>query len=264
MYKNTKGYGFTLIETDIKQAPFSFFSNLFWKQSLSFTDPNGEKILKHELTHIIQKHTYDKLFSQIVSCIFWINPFYWLIQKELNTIHEFIADEAAVGKGGARAFAKMILYSHNEGSYFSPSHAFFNSSIKRRLIMINSSKQTNYSYMRRVLAFPVTLLVVAVLSLGVKAETSPSAAKLIQPSFTDTIPKALNQNLKPITVTGHKLESNAGQQKNTTSPTKNLEPLTVTGHKLENKATQQTNTTSTAQSLEPLTVTGHKLKSKNK
>ena len=80
-YKNIKMHGFTFIETDLRQAPFSFFNNLFWKQAIDMNSVNGEKILRHELVHIKQGHTYDKLFSQTIACVFWMNPFYWLIRK---------------------------------------------------------------------------------------------------------------------------------------------------------------------------------------
>jgi len=57
-----KMHGFDLIETNVKQAPFSFLNNLFWRSNISMHEKSGEKIFKHEITHIREKHTYDKLF----------------------------------------------------------------------------------------------------------------------------------------------------------------------------------------------------------
>ena len=166
-HTNIKMNGFNLIETNLKRAPFSFLDNLFWKQSIVLDEGSGEKIFRHELTHIRQKHTYDKLFTQVVVCIFWMNPFYWFMQRELNMIHEFIADAGCINEGDAEAFAKMLLQSHNEGRYLEPSHQFFHSPIKRRLIMITTLNKTQYSYARRVLALPVTGLVLAMFSFTV-------------------------------------------------------------------------------------------------
>jgi len=167
--------GYTLIETPVKQAPFSFLDNLFWKEGTTWDDNNGDKIFRHELTHIRQKHTYDKLFAQAVVCIFWMNPFYWLIQRELNMIHEFIADDGCINEGDTEAFALMLLQSHNEGRYLNPAHSFFHSPIKRRLVMITTSKHTPYSYARRVLALPLTAIVLAMLSFTVgNAQTKDS------------------------------------------------------------------------------------------
>ncbi|HZE82977.1 MAG TPA: M56 family metallopeptidase, partial [Puia sp.] len=128
--------GVFFIETKMEQAPFSFLNYLFWKKNISLESDNGEKIFKHELTHIEQLHTYDKLFSQLAVCILWINPFYWIIQRELNMIHEFIADERSVNDGDTESFARMLLLSHNGGAYLDPTHSFFHSPIKRRLAMI--------------------------------------------------------------------------------------------------------------------------------
>lgn len=156
--------GYNLIETDLNEAPFCFLKNLFWRKSISKYDDNGQQIFVHELTHIKQRHTYDKLFAQIMLCFFWINPFYWFIQKELSVIHEFIADAKSIEDGDPESFARMLLQSHNQGRYLNPSNSFFHSSIKRRLIMITTSKNTQYSYMRRVLVLPITLLAFIVFS----------------------------------------------------------------------------------------------------
>jgi hypothetical protein len=169
-----KMHGFNLIETGVKQAPFSFLNNLFWRTNISMCEENGSKIFVHELTHIKEKHTYDKLFSQLVLCVLWANPFYWFVQEELNIVHEFIADSKSIQDGDIRSFAEMLLRSHNEGRYLTPSHSFFNSSIKRRIIMLTTSTNARYSYMRRICALPITLLVIILFSFRViNAQTDP-------------------------------------------------------------------------------------------
>jgi hypothetical protein len=166
--------GFDLVETELKQAPFSFLNNLFWRTDIHINGKIGEKIFVHELAHIKQKHSYDKLFSQVVLCLFWMNPLYWFIQKELNVVHEFIADSKSIQRGDAQAFAAMILLPHNEGKYLTPSHSFFNSSIKRRLIMLTTSTNAQYSYVQRVCALPILLLVTTLLTVkGVNGQTDP-------------------------------------------------------------------------------------------
>jgi hypothetical protein len=161
--------GIEFIETDVENAPFSFLNNLFWKKGIQLNDENGQKIFKHELTHIKQKHSWDRLFCQIISSILWINPFNWIIQKELQTIHEFIADEEAVGENNTEAFAKLLLETHYGTHFFNPIHPFNYSSIKRRLAMLTKSNKTEYSYLRRVMALPLILLALAIFSIKVNA-----------------------------------------------------------------------------------------------
>ncbi len=156
--------GIVFIETTVKQAPFSFFNNLFWRQGLSHTDENGTRILTHELTHIRQQHSYDKIVTQLVLCICWINPFYWLFYRELNTVHEFLADAAAIEQGDSASFAGMLLQSYHSGSYLDSSHQFFHSSIQRRLKMISSPAVKTYAGIRKLATIPVVIGVFVLLT----------------------------------------------------------------------------------------------------
>ena len=162
--------GFDFVQTNEESAPFSFLNNLFWKQSISLQEESGQQIFKHELTHIQQKHTWDRIYCQIVASLFWMNPFNWIIQKELVAIHEFIADEEAVGNSNVEAFAKMLLQSHYGNHFLKPTHSFFYSSIKRRLIMLTTTKNTKYSYLRRVMILPVLIFSVCIVSIKVHAK----------------------------------------------------------------------------------------------
>ncbi len=154
------------INTDLQQAPFSFFKNLFWKNTLDINDATGRQIFKHELTHIEQKHSWDKMFLRLTTLVFWINPFFWLMQKELSMIHEFIADEKAIENKSAEAFAWMLLQSQYGKNIFSPAQSFSYSPIKRRLFMLTTSAKTSYNYVRRILVLP--LLVGTVLLFAFK------------------------------------------------------------------------------------------------
>jgi TonB-dependent SusC/RagA subfamily outer membrane receptor len=190
----TQMEGFDFINTNDDNAPFSFLNNLFWKQSISLQEEGGQQIFKHEITHIQQKHTWDRIYCQIVASIFWMNPFNWVIQKELVTIHEFIADESAVGDSNVEAFAKMLLQTHYGDHFLNPTHQFFYSSIKRRLTMLTKSTNTKYSYLRRVMVLPILIATVCLVSIKVNAsEKIEKTAKAIQ----NTIDLLVNDTTKP-------------------------------------------------------------------
>ncbi len=185
MNSKTQMGEFTFIETDLDEAPFSFFSNLFWKKSISIEDECGRKILQHELSHIREKHSWDRLFSQLICSVFWMNPFNWIIQKELQNIHEFIADRDAVGTGEVDAFAKMLLQTYYGNHFLNPSHSFYYSSIKRRIIMLTTSNVPKYAYLRKVAVLPMLAFILALFSIQLsaqeakenKAEAQSTAAK---------------------------------------------------------------------------------------
>ncbi|MFY9163301.1 M56 family metallopeptidase [Aquirufa antheringensis] len=177
---------FTFIETDLEEAPFSFFSNLFWKKSISIEDENGQKMLQHELTHIREKHSWDRLFSQLICSVFWMNPFNWIMQKELQNIHEFIADRDAVGAGEVDAFAKMLLQTYYGNHFLNPSHSFYYSSIKRRIIMLTTSKTPKYAYLRKVAVLPLVAITLVLFSIQLSAQ-KPKPKKELATQYTVTM-----------------------------------------------------------------------------
>lgn len=184
---------FNFIETTLDEAPFSFFRNLFWRKDLPVHDETGQRMLKHELTHIEQYHTYDKVFVTLMTNLFWMNPFFWLIRKELEVVHEFIADEEAVAGDDAAVLAEMLLKAHYHSNSLSVGQSFFYSSIKRRIIMLTSSKKVSYSYARRLLILPVAIGVLVLLSFTIKDSLSDNPSNQmdvsgIAESKQDTVP----------------------------------------------------------------------------
>ena len=178
-----------IVETDLENAPFSFWNRLFWKSSLDLTQGPGQKIFKHEYTHIVQKHTLDRLVSQLLRAVFWVNPFYWLIAKELETIHEFIADQSAVGTDAPEALAEMLLTTHFESPLFQPTHSFNVSSIKRRIMMLTQPKNTQHAYLRKISALFLTAGLLALFTLHIQAQEAPmppAPPAAPQPEFTWT------------------------------------------------------------------------------
>ena len=184
---------FDFIETSVEDAPFSFFRNLFWKKECALNDENGQRMLHHEITHIEQYHSFDKVLASLSTCLAWMNPFFWLIRKELEVVHEFIADEAAITNNDASQLAEMLLAAQFSPTLFSNGQSFFYSSIKRRILMLTSSKKTSYSYARRLLVLPITLGALALLSFTIrntKSETKQflSITGTSPAIFLDTIP----------------------------------------------------------------------------
>jgi hypothetical protein len=175
-YLKTKGQeirkdGFMLIKTDSPLAPFSFMNMLFWPTHMRQDSPEGKGMLMHELAHIRQHHTLDKIFIQLILAACWINPFNWLIKKEVWLQHEFLADRYAIKDGNSETFARMLLYSVTNTSNRSIISPFFQSPVKRRLIMLTQSARSSYSVLRRFLSIPVLLIPMVLLAAPVKKAT---------------------------------------------------------------------------------------------
>ncbi len=167
-YPATKFDDISFINTNAKGTPFSFFKSIFWNNAIELNSKPGQQIFNHEIAHIKEKHSYDKVFMNIVLIFFWINPFFWLIRKELYMIHEFIADKDALEDSDINAFAKMILLTVYPGQNFSLTNNFFYSPIKRRLLMLTKNKNPKVSYVSRLLVLPLAAIVFFAFTLKVK------------------------------------------------------------------------------------------------
>jgi N-acetylmuramoyl-L-alanine amidase len=147
------------VDTAEEKAPFSFLHYVFWRREIPIDSETGQQILRHEIAHVREQHSIDKVLLQFVLSLFWINPFFWLIRKEMGMIHEFIADRQSVAEGDTAAFAAMILQSAYPGRSFGLSNPFFHSPIQRRLHMLLKSRNTKVSYATRILALPLLALI---------------------------------------------------------------------------------------------------------
>ena len=159
--------GISFYQTNLSEAPFSFFKNLFWKDSILIHSDLGRQILKHEMVHIEQKHSRDKIFTEMVTAVFWWNPVFHLIKKEISLIHEYLADKKAIKNSDTKAFAQMLLSSHLSGTQLPATSPFLNSNLKKRLTMLKKSK-TKYSYARRILALPLLFALAFIYMINAK------------------------------------------------------------------------------------------------
>ncbi|WP_142686288.1 M56 family metallopeptidase [Chitinophaga polysaccharea] len=156
---------------DIK-APFSFFNYIFWDHQTSLNSPEGQQIFKHELVHLQEKHSADKLFMELVTAACWINPFFHLIKRELALVHEFLADKKAAGEEIA-GYAQTILQMAFQSKQFSITNDFFHPPIKRRILMLTQFHTPRFSYLRRIMVLPLAAFIFC--SLAFVADKRPSA-----------------------------------------------------------------------------------------
>ncbi len=139
-------------------TPFSFLNRLFWNEEIDIDSARGRKIFLHEWYHIRQRHTLDLLWLKAVLSIFWINPFFYLLYREIRTIHEFLADRYAVADGDRYEYAELLVWHSVYDRPLSLLHPFFQSSIKRRITMLTQFHSTRPGYWSRMMVLPLTLL----------------------------------------------------------------------------------------------------------
>jgi len=78
-----------------------------------FTDWSSQKlqaVLAHERAHVQQRDCYVLWLARLQTCLFWINPLAWWLQRHLACLAETTSDEAAVVAVGDRAgYAEILL-----------------------------------------------------------------------------------------------------------------------------------------------------------
>ena len=144
-----------------ESGPFSFFGWIFINME-SLKDDEINEVLIHELTHARQKHSIDVLLAEIVNIICWVNPFSWLLKREVRQNLEYLADRKVMESG---IEAKSYQY-HLLGLAYKPQHGLSNnfniSHLKQRIIMMNKKKTNGVGHIKYALfAIPAFALLVA-------------------------------------------------------------------------------------------------------
>jgi N-acetylmuramoyl-L-alanine amidase len=179
--------GLVFVDTAAKGTPFSFLRYIFWNRKIDFESAEGQQIFAHELVHVHEKHSWDKLFLNSVLVVFWFNPFFWLLKKELTMIHEFIADKKAVAKGDTSAFAAMILAAAFPGQTLPLTNPFFYSPIKRRLLMLSKLNNPKVGYISRLLLLPLLAALFFAFVLKTKEKTTDFNATSLEKEYVVVI-----------------------------------------------------------------------------
>ncbi len=142
-------------------GPFSFFGWIFMNPAAVKEDEISE-ILTHEMAHVKQHHSVDVLLAEMVSICCWMNPFAWLLKREVRLNLEFLADRKVMEAGFAtKSYQYHLLglaYNHKYGL----SNNFNFSHLKQRIIMMNKKKSNAVGHIKYALfVLPAFALLVA-------------------------------------------------------------------------------------------------------
>ncbi|WP_319230446.1 M56 family metallopeptidase [Draconibacterium orientale] len=97
-YRVTSLNGMRVVENEKYGLPFSFFNIVFINPKFHTQDDLPE-ILAHEKVHIREHHWFDLLFIELLTVIFWFNPFIWMFERAIKQNHEYLADKGVLAQG---------------------------------------------------------------------------------------------------------------------------------------------------------------------
>lgn len=172
---------FIYIETSTSFTPFSFFNYIVYNPEL-YTESELEAILTHEQAHSRQLHSIDVFISKLYCIFMWFNPLAWLHQKYISQNLEFLADSAAIKQTPSKKEYQLTLLKVSGNAYCPAlTNNFYNSLIKKRIVMLQKNQSTHLNKWKQVLILPLLIAFVMLFNTEVIAkEVSPTTTPAIE------------------------------------------------------------------------------------
>ncbi|MDH6309276.1 TonB-dependent SusC/RagA subfamily outer membrane receptor [Dysgonomonas sp. PFB1-18] len=189
--QRSQGNGYKIIENKDIKSPFTVLDYILINTS-NLSNTEKELILKHEITHIDQKHWIDLLCSESMLLLQWFNPLVWVYVHLLKENHEFLADKAVIDSGISPALYQAVLINQEfRGPVFSFSNSFSYSKPLNRLNMIKKAKSASW---KRI----ATLIVIPAFGAFIWVSATPRYI-FDQPDVSEILKDSVDMNLSIIT-----------------------------------------------------------------
>ncbi len=177
-----KQYGsYKLIKVSKDVSPFSFFNYIIYNPK-NFSEKDLNVILNHEKAHSKQLHSVDIIISQLFVIFQWFNPIVWFYKKNIQQNLEFMADKAAISNlDSIRNYQHTLLKVSVPIYCTSITNNFYNSLIKKRIVMLNqtSSKARNlWKYSLILPALALFLMSFNTKTIEIAKESNPISVEL--------------------------------------------------------------------------------------
>jgi len=152
--KRIKDKGYNLIENSTVNSPFTVL-NYILINTERLDQTEKDLILKHEKTHIDQKHWIDLICSECMLVLQWFNPLVWIYVRLLKENHEYLADQAVIDSGISPALYQAVLINQEfQGPVFSFSNSFNYLKPLNRLSMIKKTKSASWKRLAALIIVP--------------------------------------------------------------------------------------------------------------
>ena len=198
---------FKFVDVEENIAPFSYFDYIVYNSSM-YSDSELESIIEHEKVHSDQNHTIDVITSRVFCILFWFNPIIWLYKKAILQNLEFIADNEAAKKiSDKKAYQYTLLKITTHESCVAITNHFYQSLIKKRIVMLNKNQSKKRNYWKYYAIIPALVAFVFLFQIKTiaqeKKESQESVEKIqsvdvykIKKTTTDEELKEIAEKLK--------------------------------------------------------------------
>ncbi|MEY2631016.1 MAG: hypothetical protein RLZZ469_1913, partial [Bacteroidota bacterium] len=192
--QKTKKEAFTLVDLNQNIAPFSFFNYIVYNSSL-YTAEELQSILLHEKVHSREKHSFDVMVAKLFCIIFWFNPFVWLYKKAIIQNLEYIADHKAVQQlENPKVYQMALLKAISNQNCLSITNNFYQSLIKKRIVMLNTNQSQQRNAWKYSLILPVLIGFVLLFQIKTIAQEKMGNTVLSQTNPKDEVRLVIDKN----------------------------------------------------------------------
>ncbi|MFC7773109.1 M56 family metallopeptidase [Flavobacterium sp. GCM10027622] len=161
---------FSLVDLDDNIAPFSFFNYIVYNSNF-YTKDELQSILLHEKVHGQEKHSIDVMIAKFFCIIFWFNPFMWLYKKAMIQNLEYIADQKASQLiDDKKVYQKALLKVVTHQNCLSITNHFYQSLIKKRIVMLNKNQSHKRNSWKYALILPALVAFILLFQIKVIAQ----------------------------------------------------------------------------------------------
>ena len=170
--------------TDKNISPFSWWTYIVISRK-DYTQDNSQTILSHEKAHIHMNHSMDMILFDLFTIFFWFNPFSWLLKREIQTVHEYMADEQVLNNGIDAKQYQYLLIRKSVGEHkFALANNFRERNLHKRITMMTKTKTSkrmkwNYAFALPVLFLSITALSAPKLNAKVVASDPPVKIEIV-------------------------------------------------------------------------------------
>src|SRR5688572_14847622 len=131
----------TVIESQKSIPAFSFFNHIVIGRANALSINEKQDIIRHELVHTSQYHSFDVLLINLLAIFFWFNPFLKIYKKIFVQLHEFEADAHAIESRDVNEYCSLLAKVALESAGFKLANHFSKSLTVKRIEMMRTIKQ---------------------------------------------------------------------------------------------------------------------------
>jgi len=182
--RKTEINGITVRILNRPSAPFSFFHWIFISPELH-SEKEAKEILIHEETHARQWHSIDVMFSELITILCWVNPFAWLLKREIRNNLEYMADHKVILSGhDTKSYQYHLLGLANQKAAANLYNSFNVLPLKNRITMMNKKRTKSIGKTKYAMFIPLAALLMLVSNIEAIARVTGKVTKDIAVSLT--------------------------------------------------------------------------------